>query len=204
MARRKRNHNRATSTAVASNEFSSSTNPNVPGPASTPQISHQPPPLQPEHLFPLLKQTPSRTSLSTATQHHHHHAYSTATTTQHRRASLQTLRASSNPSPKLEPLSLASLPSYPISTNVQHDQYDDQQNIEMYRWGVTLVAVSMACFILGFWSIAVGPFLSPQGNWLLDKMSKDTHYKYLFILLVPVTLYAVIINWWGLKIFRHA
>lgn len=31
-------------------------------------------------------------------------------------------------------------------------------------------------------------------------MAKDTHYKYLLVFLVPVTLYAVIINWWGLKV----
>jgi hypothetical protein len=34
----------------------------------------------------------------------------------------------------------------------------------------------------------------------LDTMAKDTHYKYLLVFLVPVTLYAVIINWWGLKV----
>ena len=28
------------------------------------------------------------------------------------------------------------------------------------------------------------------------------YYKYLVILLVPVTTYAVILNWWGLKIVR--
>ena len=31
-------------------------------------------------------------------------------------------------------------------------------------------------------------------------MANDTHYKYLLVFLVPVTLYAVIINWWGLKV----
>lgn len=35
---------------------------------------------------------------------------------------------------------------------------------------------------------------------LLDTLAKDTHYKYLLVFLVPVTLYAVIINWWGLKV----
>lgn len=33
-------------------------------------------------------------------------------------------------------------------------------------------------------------------------MAQDNHYKYLFIFIVPVTLYAVIINWWGLKVSR--
>lgn len=35
-------------------------------------------------------------------------------------------------------------------------------------------------------------------------MAKDKHYKYVLVFLVPVTLYAVIINWWGLKVGRSA
>lgn len=30
-------------------------------------------------------------------------------------------------------------------------------------------------------------------------LANDSHYKYLLIFLIPVTLYFVIINWWGLK-----
>ena len=35
---------------------------------------------------------------------------------------------------------------------------------------------------------------------VLDTMSDGTYYKYLLVSLIPVTLYAVIINWWGLKV----
>jgi len=31
---------------------------------------------------------------------------------------------------------------------------------------------------------------------------QDTHYKYLVVLLVPVTVCFVIVNWWGLKVRR--
>lgn len=31
-------------------------------------------------------------------------------------------------------------------------------------------------------------------------MAQDTHYKYLVVLLVPVTVCFVIVNWWGLKV----
>lgn len=35
---------------------------------------------------------------------------------------------------------------------------------------------------------------------LLDVLVQDDYYKYLVILLVPVTVCFVIINWWGLKV----
>ncbi|ORY91667.1 hypothetical protein BCR35DRAFT_328256 [Leucosporidium creatinivorum] len=74
----------------------------------------------------------------------------------------------------------------------------------MWLWGVGLMVFSTVCFAVGVWSIAVGPFVDTEGVLILDTLAKDTHYKYLLVFLVPVTLYAVIINWWGLKIFRHA
>lgn len=45
---------------------------------------------------------------------------------------------------------------------------------------------------------------------MLDALAQDTHYKYLVILLIPVTTCCVIVNWWGLKVsdamsgLRHA
>ncbi|KAK4704090.1 hypothetical protein P7C70_g2120, partial [Phenoliferia sp. Uapishka_3] len=88
----------------------------------------------------------------------------------------------------------------------EEEQGEDgrEEDKEMLRWGWTLLVGSTVCFVSGIWSIAVGPFIDTEGIWVLDAMAKDTHYKYLLILIVPVTLYAVIINWWGLKIFRHA
>ncbi|KAM0788717.1 hypothetical protein ACM66B_002810 [Microbotryomycetes sp. NB124-2] len=163
----------------------------VPGPASTPQIHHAPPLFQPEHLFPLLRPNVSRPSRST-------HSSGLATpSTAARRPSLQPLH--------FDQAVIEQRPSLDDAASRQEDvKQSHVVNEEMYHWGVALVTASALCFVLGFWSMAVGPFVKPQGVWLLDVTSRDTHYKYLFILLVPVTLYAVIINWWGLKIFRHA
>ncbi|KPV77380.1 uncharacterized protein RHOBADRAFT_64476 [Rhodotorula graminis WP1] len=74
----------------------------------------------------------------------------------------------------------------------------------MLRCGVALVVASASCFALGLWSMLVGPLCGPTGITVLDALVHDTHYKYLVVLLVPVTVCFVIVNWWGLKIFRHA
>ncbi|TNY19751.1 hypothetical protein DMC30DRAFT_399603 [Rhodotorula diobovata] len=81
---------------------------------------------------------------------------------------------------------------------------DDDDGTSMMRWGIALVAGSASCFALGLWSILIGPFCAPTGVRVLDAMAQDTHYKYLVVLLVPVTVCFVIVNWWGLKILRHA
>lgn len=36
-------------------------------------------------------------------------------------------------------------------------------NEGMWRWGVALVVCSVLCFTVGFWSIAVGPFVETEG-----------------------------------------
>ncbi|GAA5868094.1 hypothetical protein JCM8547_003340 [Rhodosporidiobolus lusitaniae] len=73
----------------------------------------------------------------------------------------------------------------------------------MLRWGYTLVGGSTLCFFLGVWSILIGPYCEKSGFMVLDWLVEDTYYKYLAVLLVPVTVCFVIVNWWGLKIFRY-
>ncbi|KAM0745767.1 hypothetical protein T439DRAFT_329742 [Meredithblackwellia eburnea MCA 4105] len=81
---------------------------------------------------------------------------------------------------------------------------EGQLNEGMLWSGWAMILGSTSAFVLGIWSICVGPFIDTDGVWFLDMLAKDSHYKYLLVFLIPVTLYAVIVNWWGLKIFRHA
>ncbi|KAI5478766.1 hypothetical protein MNV49_004592 [Pseudohyphozyma bogoriensis] len=84
------------------------------------------------------------------------------------------------------------------------NERDEPINVGMVCWGYGLLGFSVTAFVVGMWSIAIGPFVDTTGVPVLNALAKDTHYKYLLVFFVPVTLYAVIINWWGLKIFRHA
>ncbi|GAA5882137.1 hypothetical protein JCM16303_005621 [Sporobolomyces ruberrimus] len=75
---------------------------------------------------------------------------------------------------------------------------------EMLKWGYILLVGSTTCFAVGIWSIAIGPYVDASGLDIFEMLARDTYYKYLVFLLIPVTTCCVIINWWGLKIFRHA
>ncbi|GAA5894949.1 hypothetical protein JCM6882_008251 [Rhodosporidiobolus microsporus] len=74
----------------------------------------------------------------------------------------------------------------------------------MLRWGYALVVTSALSLFLGLWSILIGPYTDTSGLEILDTLAQDTYYKYLVVLLVPVSVCFVIVNWWGLKIFRHS
>ncbi|SCV70582.1 BQ2448_3344 [Microbotryum intermedium] len=149
----------------------------APGPASTPRIEHEPPPFSVDQLASLLDQE----------------------------------QGDGHPRPQVERRGSSSLGvQYDYAESTDEDDDEDESttvevvNYEMMYWGYGFVITCTTCFILGTWSMLIAPFVGPYDYKLLDAMAHDTHYKYLFVFLVPVTLYAVIVNWWGLKIFRHA
>ncbi|BGP14971.1 hypothetical protein JCM10213v2_002926 [Rhodosporidiobolus nylandii] len=84
------------------------------------------------------------------------------------------------------------------------DTDDGEVDLYMLCWGYALVVSSAMCFFVGVWSILIGPLTDTSGLGLLDTIAKDTYYKFLAVLFIPVTVCFVIVNWWGLKIFRHA
>ncbi|GAA6005136.1 hypothetical protein JCM10207_008518 [Rhodosporidiobolus poonsookiae] len=84
------------------------------------------------------------------------------------------------------------------------EEGEGEVDLYMLRWGYALVGGSAACLLIGVWSILIGPYTATTGFRILDGLASDTYYKYLTVLLVPVTVCFVIVNWWGLKIFRHA
>ncbi|BGP54678.1 hypothetical protein JCM8202_003185 [Rhodotorula sphaerocarpa] len=95
----------------------------------------------------------------------------------------------------------------PYIANGQNGRIDpdaDGDFTSMLWWGYALQAFSTAALVLGLWSIVIGPLCAPAGWKVLDALVGDDYYKYLVVLLVPVTTCFVIVNWWGLKIFRHA
>ncbi|GAA6062446.1 hypothetical protein JCM10212_003320 [Sporobolomyces blumeae] len=117
--------------------------------------------------------------------------------------------AKNDPGDKLKPeetrpVSLPANGGVELDTDEDEDEEDDSDGTEMIRLGYALLAGATLWLSLGAWSIVIGPRVEMTGIDLLDAMARDTHYKYLVVLLIPVTTVAVIVNWWGLKIFRHA
>ncbi|GAA5971949.1 hypothetical protein JCM11641_001582 [Rhodosporidiobolus odoratus] len=108
---------------------------------------------------------------------------------------------------KVSSRSAASDGPYTVSDSAQDGSAlvgEDQVDLYMLRSGYALVFSSTACLFLGLWSLLIGPLSAPTGNWFLDMLAAGIHYKYLVVLFVPLTVCFVIVNWWGLKIFRHA
>ncbi|GAA5893033.1 PIG-Y family protein [Sporobolomyces salmoneus] len=93
--------------------------------------------------------------------------------------------------------------SRPEEVDEEGEDFEDDGS-EMLKWGHILLVGSTLSFAIGIWSILIGPYVEPIGLSVLDALAEDSYYKYLVILLIPVTTCSVIVNWWGLKIFRHA
>ncbi|SCZ97924.1 BZ3500_MvSof-1268-A1-R1_Chr7-3g09640 [Microbotryum saponariae] len=150
----------------------------APGPASTPRIEHEPPPFSLDQLASMLDQEQDD---------------------RHLRPHIKR-SGSSNSGLRCDYAESAG----EDDVDEEHDQSTTVEvvNYEMMYWGYGFVITCTTCFILGTWSMFIAPFVGPYNNKILDAMANDTHYKYLFVLLVPVTLYTVIINWWGLKVSR--
>ncbi|KAI9183956.1 hypothetical protein H9P43_003008 [Blastocladiella emersonii ATCC 22665] len=68
------------------------------------------------------------------------------------------------------------------------------------RGTVAALGVGMAVFV---YCAVVSKVLPPTGYWLLDAVRDDRYYCYLVPLIVPVTVYHVIWNWFGIKLFKH-
>jgi len=66
--------------------------------------------------------------------------------------------------------------------------------------------MGLSTFFLAFASYAVllSAFLPLTGNFILDALANDTHYKYIVIFLVPTGAYFVIANWVGWQYYQNS
>ncbi|KAI5899664.1 uncharacterized protein SCHCODRAFT_02605783 [Schizophyllum commune H4-8] len=70
--------------------------------------------------------------------------------------------------------------------------------------GLAIIAVSLAFFVVGSYSIFFSAFLPLTGISVLDALALDTHYKYLAVLLIPTSTYFVIANWVGWQYYQNS
>jgi hypothetical protein len=115
------------------------------GPASTPQINHHPPLFHPDHLFPLLRPDDD--------------------------ASLRARRRRSGGS-EVEGWEWDEAAS---EAGAGAAEGGEVVNRGMMLWGSALVVGATTSFVLGFWSIAVGPFVDTEGVMVrvfLSRMSR--------------------------------
>ncbi|EIM89886.1 uncharacterized protein STEHIDRAFT_51627 [Stereum hirsutum FP-91666 SS1] len=69
------------------------------------------------------------------------------------------------------------------------------------RTGSIFIVSSLAFFFLASYATLFSAFLPPPGNFVLDLLARDTHYKYFALLIIPTTSWFVIANWVGWQYF---
>lgn len=123
------------------------------GPASTPQLDERPSLIDPQDLFPLLLKSGDPD-----------HVAETATSTgaRHRRPALHTG-------------SLSTKTGSDANSSADHavDTY-------MLRWGQLILSGSVLSFILGTWSMLVGPLAGHQGIWVSVRVAIQPCYPFIW------------------------
>ncbi|KAI9224649.1 phosphatidylinositol N-acetylglucosaminyltransferase subunit Y-domain-containing protein [Blastocladiella britannica] len=65
------------------------------------------------------------------------------------------------------------------------------------------LALVTCTFALWVYAAIVSKLLPPTGYWMLDAIQADHYFCYMVPLTLPVTVYFVIWNWFGLKLYKH-
>ncbi|KAI0646946.1 hypothetical protein C8Q79DRAFT_1009102 [Trametes meyenii] len=70
--------------------------------------------------------------------------------------------------------------------------------------GYGILAASVLFLLLGSYAVFFSAFFPHTGVWALDVLARDTHYKYLAIMLIPAGTGFVIANWVGWQYYRNS
>ncbi|KAI0781046.1 hypothetical protein BD413DRAFT_18991 [Trametes elegans] len=70
--------------------------------------------------------------------------------------------------------------------------------------GYALIACSVLFLLLGSYAVLFSAFVPRTGVWVLDVLARDTHYKYLAVMLIPAGTGFVIANWVGWQYYRNS
>ncbi|KAI0361980.1 hypothetical protein OH77DRAFT_1416171 [Trametes cingulata] len=70
--------------------------------------------------------------------------------------------------------------------------------------GYALIACSILFLLVGSYAVFLSAFVPDTGVWVLDVLARDTHYKYLMIMLIPAGTGFVIANWVGWQYYRNS
>ncbi|PIL23891.1 hypothetical protein GSI_13642 [Ganoderma sinense ZZ0214-1] len=70
--------------------------------------------------------------------------------------------------------------------------------------GYALVAASILFLLVGSYAVFFSAFVPLTGVWFLDALARDTHYKYLVVMLIAAGTGFVIANWVGWQYYRNS
>lgn len=70
-------------------------------------------------------------------------------------------------------------------------------------YGYLLLFATYVVFVCGMYATVVSKWMPITGNKYLDWIREDRYYSFLVPIMLPVTVFFVVINWFGMKFFRH-
>jgi len=70
--------------------------------------------------------------------------------------------------------------------------------------GYLIIAFSTSLLVLGSYAVFFSAILPSSGILFLDVIARDTHYKYLAALILPIGVHFVIPNWVGWQYYRNS
>ncbi|KAL4458776.1 hypothetical protein ABPG75_013641 [Micractinium tetrahymenae] len=76
-------------------------------------------------------------------------------------------------------------------------------DIKLLALGLLLVVAGVASLAAGVFVILVAPLLPPSPYAWLAAVQADRYYHLLLPLTVPVTIAAIALNWFSMKLFKH-
>ncbi|EFN53244.1 hypothetical protein CHLNCDRAFT_137154 [Chlorella variabilis] len=76
-------------------------------------------------------------------------------------------------------------------------------DLKLLALGVLLILIGAVSLALGVFAIVVAPLLPPLAHPWLASVQRDRYYQLLLPLTVPVTIAAITLNWFSMKLFKH-
>jgi len=73
-----------------------------------------------------------------------------------------------------------------------------------YNLGHLIIAITAAFLITSSYAVLFSAFLPLTGNFILDALANDTHYKYFVVMIIPIGAHFVISNWVGWQYYRNS
>jgi hypothetical protein len=74
---------------------------------------------------------------------------------------------------------------------------------ETALWGWVVIFLTLVTYVGAMYALVVSKFMPLTGNPILDWIKEDYYYSSLLMVMIPVTVIFVYLNWLSLKFFRH-
>jgi phosphatidylinositol glycan anchor class Y biosynthesis protein len=99
------------------------------------------------------------------------------------------------PTPLISSLN-SSLPSPRVQLN-------DQSYLSRRRYGIFIGVLTVCFFCYNLWALVICRMIPKTNIWIIEWYRNDHYYCYLIPVLGPAYFYFQLVNWLGMKYFKH-